>query len=143
VPKIKIRKARIFYEAKQITEALPLFKDIADHHQTSELAYYSTNLLFDCLGFKKQYDELQAALDQYCPIYEDKDATVKGQCGILKSQLGRKRIELADKQGRYKDAAQLYIKNAQDYPNDPKIEQLYYNPAVDFERGKLLGSAIQ
>ena len=32
---------------------------------------------------------------------------------------------------------------AQDYPNDPKIDEVYYNAAVVFERAKLLGSAIQ
>ena len=37
----------------------------------------------------------------------------------------------------------LYMKQAQDYPNDPKIDEVYYSAAVDFERAKLLGSAIQ
>lgn len=143
LPNIKYRKARIYYEANRFNDALPLFKDIADHHQNSDLAYYSTNLMFDCLIFQKKYDDLQAILDQYCPMYEDKDATVKSQCGLLKSQLGRKRIEQAEKEGRYKDTAQLYMKQAADYPNDPKLDEIYYNAAINFERAKLLGSAIQ
>ncbi|MCA1664227.1 MAG: tetratricopeptide repeat protein, partial [Myxococcales bacterium] len=44
LPNIKYRKARIYYEANRFADALPLFKDIADHHSNSELAYYSTNL---------------------------------------------------------------------------------------------------
>ena len=143
LPNIKYRKARIYYEANRFNEAFPLFKDIADHHSNSELAYYSTNLLFDCLIFQKKYDDLQGVLDTYCPMYSEKDATTKAQCGTLSSALGRKRIELADKEGRHKDAAVLYMKQAQDYPNDPKIDEVYYSAAVDFERAKLLGSAIK
>lgn len=143
LPNIKYRKARIYYEANRFKEAYPLFKDIADHHSNSDLAYYSTNLLFDCLIFQKKYDDLEGALNQYCPMYEEKDATTKAQCSTLKSQLGRKRIEVAQAEGRWKEAAQLYMKQAADYPNDPKIDEVYYNAAVAFERVKLLGSAIQ
>lgn len=143
LPNIKYRKARIYYEANHFDEAIPLFKEIADHHPDSDLAFYSTNLLFDCLGFKKKYDDLQAALDQYCPMYSEKDATVKSQCGILGSQLTRKRIELAQEEKRWKDAANMYMKEAADYPNDPKLDEVYYNAAVNYERAKLLGSAIQ
>src|SRR4051812_46758641 len=103
LPNIKYRKARIYYEANRFADALPLFKDIADHHTTSDLAYYSTNLMFDCLIFQKKYDDLQGVLDQYCPMYSEKDATVKSQCTTLVSQLGRKRIEMAEKEGRWKE----------------------------------------
>jgi tetratricopeptide (TPR) repeat protein len=143
LPNIKYRKARIYYEFNHFKEAIPLFKDIAEHHQTSDLAYYSTNLIFDCLSILKKYDELQAALDEYCPLYEEKDATVKSQCAQLKSGLTRKRIEIAQEQGRYKEVAQMYLQEAVDYPNDPKLDEVYYNAAVNFERAKLLGSAIQ
>ena len=34
LPNIKYRKARIYYEANHFDEAMPLFKDIADHHPT-------------------------------------------------------------------------------------------------------------
>ena len=67
LPTIKYRKARIYYEYNHFDEAVPLFKDIADNHQTSDLAIYSANLLFDCLIVKKKYDELQAALDAVLP----------------------------------------------------------------------------
>jgi tetratricopeptide (TPR) repeat protein len=143
LPNIKYRKARIYYEFNHFKEAIPLFKDIAEHHQTSDLAYYSTNLIFDCMSILKKYDELQAALDEYCPMYEEKDATVKSQCGQLKSGLTRKRIEIAQEQGRYKEVAQMYMQEAVDYPNDPKIDEIYYNAAVNFERAKLIGSAIK
>src|SRR4051812_18355948 len=131
LPNIKYRKARIYYEFNHFKEAIPMFRDIAEHHQNSDLAYYSTNLLFDCLSVLKQYDELQAALDSYCPMYEEKDATVKSQCGALKSGLTRKRIEIAQAQGRYKEVAAMYMQEAIDYPADPKLDEIYYNAAIN------------
>lgn len=143
LPKIKWNKAHMYYELNRFDEAIPLFRDIADHHSDSDLAYYSTNLLFDCLAFKQKYDELQGAMDKYCPMYSEKDATVKSQCAILGEQLNRKRIQVAEKQGRYKEAADLYIEDARQHPDNPKIDEVYYNAAVMYERAKLLGAAIQ
>ncbi len=142
LPNIKYRKARIYYEFNHFKEAIPLFRDIAEHHQNSDLAYYSTNLLYDCLSITQKFDELQVALDEFCPMYSEKDATVKAQCGILKSGLNRKRIEIAEKQGRYKEAAALYMQNALENPNDPKLDEVFYNAAVLYERAHLLGLAI-
>ena len=102
LPNIKYRKARIYYEANHFDEALPLFKDIADHHQDSELALYSANLLLDCLSFKKKYDD--AAGDRSISTarcYEDEGRDGQGAVrDLLKSQLGRKRIEIAEKEGQ-------------------------------------------
>ena len=50
---------------------------------------------------------------------------------------------MAEKEGRWKEAAQLYLKDATENPNNPKLDEIYYNAAVAFERVKLLGSAIQ
>src|SRR5262249_32783325 len=37
----------------------------------------------------------------------------------------------------------LYIQLATEYPNDPKIDEVYFNAAVLFEKSKLIGLAIQ
>ena len=60
LPNIKYRKARIYYEANHFAEAVPLFKDIAEHHSTSDLAYYSTNLIFDCLSSRRSSTSCRA-----------------------------------------------------------------------------------
>jgi tetratricopeptide (TPR) repeat protein len=141
--KIKYNKARIYYETNRFDEAAPLFKDIADNHADSEMAPYAANLLFDCFIFKHDYDALQGVLDNYCPKYGDKDASVKAQCTRLSSDLGRKRIEIAQKQGRFKEAAALYMQQAADNPTDPKIDEVYYNAALLYDRVHLIGLAIR
>jgi len=124
-------------------EAISLLTDLAEHHSNSEMANYATVYLFDCLSAKKRYDDLQAALDQFCPIYSEKDQMVKSQCSTLIVQLTRKRIEFATEQGRFKEAAQLYMETAQNNPNDPKLDEMYYNAALLYSRAKLIGSAIR
>jgi tetratricopeptide (TPR) repeat protein len=140
--KIKYNKARIYYETNHFKEAAPLFADIADNHPDTEMAPYATNLLFDCYIFKRDFDGLQTALDNYCPKYQEKDASVKQQCTTLVTQLTRKRAEIATKEHRYKDAAALYIKMAADDPNYAKLDELYYNAASLYEQAHLIGSAI-
>ncbi len=144
LPNIKYRKARIYYEYNHFDEAVPLFKDIVEHHSTSDLAYYSTNLIFDCLSIMQKFDELQASIDEFCPMYSEKDPTVKSQCATLKTGLTRKRIEMAEKDGQVQGGgAALPADRGRGPRTTPKLDELYYNAAVDFERAKLLGSAIQ
>jgi tetratricopeptide (TPR) repeat protein len=140
---IKYQKARIYYESNHFDQAAPLFKDLADNYASTDLGAISANLLFDCYIFPHDYDGLQVALDAYCPKYADKDQSVKGQCTILASGLQRKRIEIAVKQGRDKEAAMLYMKQAADFPNDPKIDEVYYNAGNLFAKAHLVGQAIK
>ena len=141
---IKYRKARIYYEYDHIDEAIPLFKDIADHHRNSDLAIYSANLLLDCLSIKKDYKALEEAADEFIASPElTKDADFKIQLSKLKAGVARLRIAELEKAGKSKEAAQLYFQLASDYPDDPKIDEVYYNAAVLFEKAKLIGLAIQ
>ncbi len=143
LPTIKYRKARIYYEYDHIDEAIPLFKDIADHHRSSDLAIYSANLLLDCLAIKKEWKQVEAAVDEFLQAPElMKDPEFKVQLSKLKAGTIRKRI--ADLEvNNPKEAATLYIQLATDYPDDPKIDEVYYNAGVLFGKAKLIGLAIQ
>jgi TolA-binding protein len=65
--KIKYRKARIFYEYNQFEQAVPLFKDIVDHHGKDELAVYSANLMLDALNAQGKTKEVIAYVDKFPP----------------------------------------------------------------------------
>jgi tetratricopeptide (TPR) repeat protein len=146
LPSIKYRKARIYYEYNHIDEAIPLFEDLAYHHRDSDLAIYSANLLLDCLLIKKQFNDIEKHVDTFLAAPElQKDADFVAQMQKLKAGLLRKRIELCekDKKSNPKECADLYVVLATKYPNDPKIDEIYYNAAVLYEKSKLLGLAIQ
>lgn len=143
LPTIKYRKARIFYEYNHYDQAIPLFRDIADNHRSSDLAIYSANLLLDCLSIRKQYKEVEQAVDAFLQAPELlKDQDFKTQLSKIKAGVLRKRI--AELEGpNPKEAAYLYGKLAEDYPDDPRIDEVYFNAAVLFEKAKLIGLAIQ
>jgi len=143
LPTIKYRKARIYYEYDHIDEAMPLFEDIAEHHKNSDLAIYSANLLLDCLSIKHNFKKLEEKVDEFLASPElTKDQEFKVQLSKLKA--GVQRMQLADleKQGKNKEAAAMYIQLATDYPDDPKIDEVYYNAAVLFDKANLVGAAI-
>jgi TolA-binding protein len=146
LPSIKYRKARIFYEYNHFDEAVPLFADLATNHKESELAIYSANLLLDILVIQKKLDEVGRYIDIFLATKEfEKYPDEFPRWKAIKAGLKRKKIEMCekDKTAPPKMCADLYVELATEYPNDPKIDEIYYNAAVLYERAKLLGLAIQ
>ncbi len=141
---IKYRKARTYYEYNHFAEAAPLFKDIADHHKDSDLAIYSVNLLFDCENILHQYDTLEVDVKKFCAIDTFlKDGDFKHQCDTILNGIARKKIEQWEKEAKYRLAADEYVRLAKEHPDDPRLAELYYNAAVDYEKSKAVGLAIQ
>src|SRR5581483_612955 len=144
LPTIKYRKARIYYEYDHIDEAIPLFKDIAEHHKNSDLAIYSANLLLDCYVIKKNYKEVEAAVEEFLQTPELlKDPEFKTNLVKIKAGTIRKHIEELEKENKVKEAADLYYQLAVEYPDDPRIDEVYYNAAVNYEKAKFIGLAIK
>ncbi len=141
---IKYRKARIYYEANHFEEAAPLFAEIAENHKQNELAVYSANLLIDCLNIRKDYVGIGQYVDKFLATQEfQKDQDFMKQLGLIKAQLERKKIEQLEHEKKYCDAARLYIKITEEHPDDPKLDELYFNAGSLFEKCHLLGAAIQ
>ncbi len=144
LPHIKYRKARIYYEYNHIDEAIPLFHDIVENNKNSDMAVYSANLMLDCLAIKKDYGKVEKYVEEFLQMPElTKDAEFKATLDHLKASTMRLHIQDLEKKNKYKEAAALYIQLANDYPADPKIDEVYYNAAVLFEKAKLIGAAIQ
>ncbi len=144
LPSIKYRKARVYYEYNHFDEAAPLFKDLVDHHVTSELAIYAANLYLDCLAIGKKFDVLETTIDDFGKnkvLMADAEFahTVDG----LKCRIIRKHIEQVEKEKDYRGAASMYMRLAEQCPNDNKMDEVYFNAAVNFERAKLIGPAIR
>ena len=140
---IKYTKARAYYEYNHFEEAGALFRDVVDNHRDSDLAIYSVNLLFDCENASAKFDDLEQDVKTYCVIPElTKDAAFKKQCDGIQAGIARKKIERYEQIGKYRLAADEYVKLATDHPEDPRIAEVYYNAAVDYERAKAVGAAI-
>src|SRR5262249_28409172 len=107
------------------------------------LAIYSANLYFDALNVLHKYDDLEMATATYC-LYPDllKDDDFKKQCAIIKNGIRRKKIEGWEADGKYRLAADEYLKIAAENQPDPRLAELYYNASILYERAKAVGLAI-
>jgi tetratricopeptide (TPR) repeat protein len=145
LPTIKYRKARIYYEYNHISEAIPLFKDLAENHQDSDLAMYSANLLLDCYVINKDFKDLRQEVETFLqsPKLMSREPDFKKQLTAIKANIQRQEIEYFEKDKKYADACRSYLQLASDYPNDSKIDEIYFNAAVNCEKAKLIGLAIQ
>ncbi|MFO0574583.1 MAG: tetratricopeptide repeat protein [Polyangia bacterium] len=153
LPTIKYRRARVYYEYNHLDKAIPLFKDLAENYPKSELALYSANLLLDCIAIKINFEKEKA--DDYIQMMDKqvdkfagmpdltKDKEFDDQLKRIKGSLLRKRVEVLEKNGEHRTAGVLYLQLAERYPDDPKLAELLYNAAVNFEKANLIGLAIQ
>lgn len=141
---IKYRRARVFYEYNHLEEAMPLFRDIAENHQTSDLALYSANLLLDCMYILKDLKNLEPQVDKFLASAQlTKDPDFKAQMEKIKAGALRLRVQETEKAGDHRQCGILYLQLADRYPSDPKIDELFFNAGVCFEKARLIGLAIQ
>jgi tetratricopeptide (TPR) repeat protein len=153
LPTIKYRRARVYYEYNHIDQALPLFKDLAENYPKSELALYSANLLLDCLAIKINFDKdkadeylkmMDAQVDKFKAMPDlTKDQEFLDQLNKIKAGLLRKKVEIMERNKEYRTAGALYLQLAEQYPNDPKIDELLFNAAINFGQANLIGLSIQ
>lgn len=157
LPTIKYRRARIYYETNHFEEAAVLFKDIALNHKESDLGEFAANLYLDALnvmgsdlGRSACLGDLQSAIDPlwngYCRT-EAEQNTHSDLCGTLKTlrcEVKQKRAEDASKNGRHAESAQLYREATRlCFDNAEKVPELIHNAAIEYERAKLIGKAVQ
>jgi TolA-binding protein len=141
--RIKYRKALTLYEFDHCKEAAPLFADIARHHQDSELAPYSADLLFDCYAQAGDKPALRAATTELCvPALGAERPDFARRCGEIRAALLRDQAEEREAARDFKAAADFYMQLAREFPEYAKLDEIYYNIAIDYQRSKLIGLAI-
>lgn len=94
---IKYRKARIYYDYNHHDEALPLFRDLAQNHQDSELAVYSANLALEIMVIKFNFElgldgddtkRMDALVDRFLSMpWLTKDAELLSTLREIKAKL--------------------------------------------------------
>lgn len=151
---IKYRRARIYYEANRWEEAAVLFRDIAYNHNDSELAVYAANLYLDCLNVIGMLnaqrrlecsEEMAQSVERFINDQnlikdeEFKQQITQLQCGIL-----RKKAEAMTERKQFKESALTYLRIYEEYGDQcPKMDEVLYNAAINFEAAYYIGPAIQ
>jgi len=156
LPTIKYRRARIYYESNRYEEAAVLFRDIAINHSDNELAEYAANLYLDSLnilGVQWQrtscIDEIAENIEPLSNLYcstepaRDEHGDLCGVLDQLRCDTLRLQAEGAQREHRYRDAAQTYVTIAREHRECGRLDEVLYNAALNYEAARLLGRAIR
>lgn len=140
---VKYTMARTNYDFDHHEEAIKIFKDIAYSHPEHRLAVIAANLHLDSLNLLKKYDELQVEVVDYLEKRPIKDEAFIADISALNASIRFKKCNVFDEQEKWKDAAQCFVDFYRDFPESELVDKALYNAALDFERMKELGKAIQ
>ncbi|MGE0548616.1 MAG: hypothetical protein AB7O24_16935 [Kofleriaceae bacterium] len=149
---VKFLKAQLYHRRRQLDLAVPLLREILDHHRQHESAEPAAQLLLDCYNQLGQHDHMLALVDElarddsFLAGKPELQATIRA----LQTQAERKRLEqLAEDAKRSGDlesftaVGQGYLDLYNANPADRGNDEVLYNAGVAFQSGRSSGAAIQ
>ena len=140
---VKYKKAYTFYEFNHFDKAIPLFEDVAFNHSNHQLAIFAAELHLDAINALQDYDQLERAVLKYLEKKPLEDEAFNESVAEIHSQIRFKKCNLKDDAKEWSEAAKCYVQYARDFPEGELLEEALYNAALDFERLKEIGKAIQ
>lgn len=140
---VKYTMARTYYDYDHLKEAQVLFRDIAFNHPTHRLGVIAANLHLDSLNLLQDFDGLYAAVLEYIEKEPIKDEEFQESTVALQTAIRFKMCVVFDEKENWNEASQCFIQFARDFPESDRVDKALYNAALDFERLKEIGRAIQ
>ncbi|MBA2661692.1 MAG: tetratricopeptide repeat protein [Bradymonadaceae bacterium] len=140
---VKYTMARTYYDFDHLRKSLDLFRDIAFNHPDHRLAVISANLHLDTLNLLQDFDGLYAAVLEYIEKAPIKEAGFRSEVDALHTAIRFKICTVLDDKENWNEASTCFIQFARDFPESDFVDKALYNAALDFERMKEIGRAIQ
>lgn len=140
---VKYTMARTYYDFDHLPEAITGFKDIAYNHSDHRLAVIAANLHLDALNLLRDYDRLHKDVVEYLEKAPIKDGPFLEDLQALNASIRFKKCTVLDEKEKWNEASQCFVDYYRDFPQSELIDKALYNAALDFERMKELGKAIQ
>jgi tetratricopeptide (TPR) repeat protein len=142
--KIKYNKALIYYNYNHFEKALPLFMDIATKHQEDEEpARYAALRVIAILKMKKRFGKMKRYIDEF--IKSEKlmaDMMFKSKMQEYKRNAMWEEAEKLKAAKKYKQAGELFEEIARTYPQDDRLDDIYWNAGICYEAARLIGRAV-
>ncbi len=140
---VKYTMARTYYDYDHHKEASDAFKDIAYSHPDHRLSVIAANLHLDSLNIQQDFAGLHAAVLEYLEKQPIKDEAFIEDITALNASIRFKKCTILDEEEKWKEAALCFVAYFRDFPESEHVDKALYNAALDFERMKDLGKAIQ
>ncbi|RAL22924.1 hypothetical protein DL240_08510 [Lujinxingia litoralis] len=140
---VKYTMARTYYDFNHLEKAYTVFEDIAFSHSDHRLAVISANLHLDSLNLLQEFDGLNAAVERYIEEEPIADADFRDDVTNLHMAIRFKICTVHDDNEEWREAAECFVAYASDFPESEFVDKALYNAALDFERLREIGPAIQ
>ncbi|MFU8805118.1 MAG: tetratricopeptide repeat protein, partial [Bradymonadaceae bacterium] len=140
---VRYTMARTYYDFDHLQTSLEIFRDIAFMHSSHRLATLSANLHLDTLNLLQDFDGLHAAVLEYIEHEPIADESFRSDVETLHTEIRFKICTVFDDEENWREAAQCFIDFARDFPDSDYVDKALYNAALDFERMREIGKAIQ
>jgi cellulose synthase operon protein C len=145
VVKVKYTAARIYYDHNHFDEAIKRFDDIVKNHSNDRLAVVAANLSLDSYYLTKNYAGLDARVREYLANPDlIRDAEFEAVLlGIAEKSAFKKCYDMEDDK-KWEEAARCFTQDFyRSYPDSELVDEALYNAALDFERVRQIGKAIE
>ncbi len=145
VVKVKYTAARIYYDHNHFDEAIKRFDDIVKNHSDDRLAVVAANLNLDAYYLKRDYGGLDARVRAYLANANlTRDSEFEAVLlGIAEKSAFKKCYDMEDGK-KWEEAARCFTQDFyRNYPDSELVDEALYNAALDFERVRQIGKAIE
>lgn len=143
--KIKYNEALVYYNYNHFDKALPLFMDIATKHQDDEEpARFAALRVVAILKRDNEFGKLK----KYIDIFIESEKLMADMAFKLKMQEYKRNAmwEEAEKlrvAKKFKDCGEAFEQIAITYPQDERIDDIYWNAGICYESARLIGAAVR
>lgn len=145
IVKVKYTAAWVYYDHLHLDEAIERFAKIVQEHTSHRLAIIAADLHLDSLYLKKDYEGLTNTVEVY------RSNEVLGRDGEFIARLDgiAERLQFQrcfDMEGRkeWEQAARCFTQVFyRKFPDSELVDKALYNAALDYERVRQVGKAIQ
>lgn len=138
------RQGKVHYDHDRFDQALQAFDQVVRRYPEDPVAEYAANLSLDILNLKKDYTGLEKLTRRYAADrILMKHESLREVIHKLLPQISYKQAQETFKAGKYPEAAEAFIKVADEHPKSLVADGALYNAAVSYEKAKITKQALQ
>lgn len=143
LPEILFRQGRLYYDREIFDPAVRLFGQLLERFPTSDYAEPAGELILDSFNRADDYANIEtwARRLKSAPAFQSPEKQRRLD-GLILASIFKVGEQLAERQ-QHAEAANAYFRAAEEFPNDDRARQAYFNAGVERQRGGDLTGAAQ
>jgi TolA-binding protein/cytochrome c-type biogenesis protein CcmH/NrfG len=144
-PDVLYEQAYLLYSHHDLVKAYKAFWVLVQKYPRHPTAIGSAYLILDVLNRRKEYPKLITACHKMLDTREMSNAKFRTDVADILRKAELKRIQIAEEQGNFKEAADNYVEYTQEYgaQDTSLFEKALYNAAVDYGKAQLIVRAAE